>query len=179
MTYEITGDLDLVRRVVVVVPRGGRLAQADLQEDSGNEERQRDDHCQRAEEIRSPGAATPTDRCNERDEQAREDSRRANEAVIPFATCCAHEWAEQSVRMHRRMERPRVRAELRDDDRDDEAERREDCPRAGAADRHRAGTASRGSLTRTTGSIRRSGSASWAAAIPSTSHVIGSSKNPL
>src|SRR5262249_33919591 len=140
-----------------------------------------DDHESR-EDVGAPRSPAAAHERRDRDEETGDDSRRPHEPEVPFAAGGAHERAEQAVRVHgRRMERPRIRPELGDDDRDEHAERPEDHPGAGPADPHLAGTASRGSVAAGAGcaSALAGFHTRNDAEIPSTSHVIGSSKNPL
>ena len=178
---ETAGDLELVRGIVVVVPGCRRLPESDLEHERGHEQRQCDEDGERRKQLGTPRAHAPARGCEERDDEAGDNSGRADEAEIPLPPRRAHGVTEQSVRVdRRRMEGPRIGAELRHDDRDERAERREDRPGACAPDPHLAGTASRGSVAvRGAGAGRGVGTARYAAAIPSTSHVIGSSKKPL
>ena len=177
---EPAGDLDLVRGVVVVIPRLGRLAQAGLQQDGRDEQRDGDDERQPGKQFGAPCTPLPPDDRDNGDREGRDDPGRADEAEIPVTSGGANERTEGAVRMHgRRVKRPGVRPELRHDDRHERSERSEDRPRAGPADSHRAGTASRDSVTAGAGGGCGRGCSRKAAATPSTSHVIGSSKNPL
>src|SRR5438093_8752461 len=177
---EVAGDLDLVRRVVDVGPGLRRLAQARLEQDGGDEQRDREQDCKGAQKLCTPGRPTPADESDERDREPCDDPGRPHEAEIPVTPGRTDERAEGAMRMHgRRVERPGIGSELRNDNRHERAERSEDRPGAEPADPHRARTASRGSVTAGTGRGETRAGSRNAAAIPSTSHVIGSSKNPL
>src|SRR5437870_3497184 len=181
VSYEVSGDLDLIGGVVVVVPRCRRLPETGLQHHRGHQQRQHDHESEPPEQLGAPRRPSPAPGGDERDEEARHDPGRAHEAQIPVSPGGPYEVTEEPVRVHRRrMERPRVGAELRDHDRDEHAERPQDRPGPPALDlSHRAGTASRGGDATGSGFGCGGGIPRYAAAALSTNQVIGSSKNPL
>ncbi len=164
---QVAGDLDLVGRVVREVPGLARVPQPDLEQGGRDEQHRADDRRERDRRPAGPRTEVPGHRCGERDEEAGENCRRADDPEVPLAVGNAHERAEDAVRMDRGgRERPGVGAELRDRDRDDDAERRQQDERVEA--RHAPSMASL--------SARQSTNP---AATAIASHVTGSSKNPL
>src|SRR6266508_4523309 len=173
---QFAGQLDLVGRVVDVVPRLARLAQPDLEQDGRQQEGERDGQAQAAKKVGTPASPSPPSHGDERDEHSGHDSRRADGAEIPMAVGSADEWAEEAVRVQRRRpERPRVRAQFRHGEQHQQPECREHRPPATGPDPPHRAAAGRvpGSAT-TTGELDK-----YAAPTASTSHVMGSSKKPL
>ena len=111
---EVACELDLVRRVVREVPGRGRVAQADLEQDGGNEEHRADERREPDAGPSRPGAEPPGGCGGEGDDEPGEHRHGANDAEIPFLLGGADERRENALRVdQRRVERPRVRAQAR------------------------------------------------------------------
>ena len=196
VAQELPGQLDLVRRVVHVEPRVGRLAQAGLERD-GRRCKQADDR--RRQRDREPAGPARDERrrsCGERDQHAGQEPGRADRLGVPLPVGPADEPGERPTRIDRtRPEVPRLGAEEGDGDEDDQPERAEQRPDGDRAEpavvpgiefgEPRVGHEGAGAGVRVTdgwcgraGDVTGSRSAwSAAAAIPRIAQTSGSSKN--
>jgi hypothetical protein len=77
---QVAGELDLVRRVVCEVPRLGRVAKADLEQNCGHEEHCADDAREPDRRPAGPRPKAPGRRRRERDEEPGEHGRRAQDS---------------------------------------------------------------------------------------------------
>ena len=134
---EVAGELDLVGRVVHVVPGLRRVAQADLQQRRGHDEERHDEHAQSDRPAATPALGTPADGRRERDRERGEQGGGARNVGIPLFVGRPHERPEEAVRIDgRRPEGPGARAEVRDGEQREDAERGEQRPRPRPRDGH-------------------------------------------
>ena len=138
VTDPVTGELDLVRRVVDEEPRVCGLAQPHLERDCRCDQRR----CHREgcgdEHPCAPPAQNECDKRESHDAAAGEHRHRAEEPDIPALVRHPDEEREQAVRSHRAWpEAPRVGAERADGEQHDGCERAEHDPRALARDARR------------------------------------------
>jgi hypothetical protein len=110
-----SGELDLVRRVVDVEPRLGRLPETDLERDWREDEGSCDGEAGRDEDPRPPGASGERDECEHDHAAACEHRHRADEADVPPLVCEPDEKGERSLRLDLPgPEVPRIRPERAD-----------------------------------------------------------------
>ena len=124
-------QLDLVGRVVVEVPRLGRLPQAELQGDRGHDEcRGHREGCG-DEHPGSPPAHRQPDQGQHDDAAPGEHRDRAEQTHVPALVRHPHEEGEQAVRRDGTgVKVPWVRAERADVEENNRRQRAEDDPRA-------------------------------------------------
>ena len=110
--HELTGELDLVRRVVRVEPGRRGVAKSHLQH-RGRHDEHHDDEREDGEPGGAPTHLPPADDCDRAQDRAGDDRGAAHEAEVPPAVGSADERPEDAARVSAPAQRPRVAAEQR------------------------------------------------------------------